>query len=59
MASMDRAALVALFRATCGANWYRKDNWDTDADLSTWHGVKVSDGRVVHLELGTNNLLGR
>ncbi|CAM9428198.1 unnamed protein product [Ectocarpus sp. 13 AM-2016] len=59
MASTDREALVALFRWTGGAGWTRRDNWDTDADLVTWHGVTVNDqGRVVILDLSDNNLQG-
>lgn len=59
MASADRASLVALFRATGGTSWKRSDNWNTDADLSKWYGVKVNDqGRVVKLDLNRNNLQG-
>lgn len=59
MASTDRDALVALYRSTDGANWKINDNWDTDAELSTWHGVIVNDeGRVVTLTLCRNDLRG-
>lgn len=59
MASSDRASLVALFRATGGTGWKRSDNWNTDADLSKWYGVKVNEhGRVVKLDLNRNNLQG-
>ncbi|CAM9595448.1 unnamed protein product [Ectocarpus sp. 4 AP-2014] len=59
MASTDRVALVALFRSTGGAGWRRTDNWETDAAITTWHGVEVNDqGRVVKLYLGENNLQG-
>eukprot|EP00752_Nemacystus_decipiens_P017216 g15424.t1 len=55
----DRAALSALFRSTGGAEWRRKDNWDTGADLSRWFGVKVdAQGRVVRLALVGNFLRG-
>lgn len=51
--------MVALFHATGGTSWKRNDNWDTDADLSKWYGVKVNDqGRVVKLDLNRNNLQG-
>ncbi|CBN74748.1 LRR-GTPase of the ROCO family, putative pseudogene [Ectocarpus siliculosus] len=57
MASTDRDALVALYKATDGANWRNRRNWNTDAPLGQWDGVKVNDqGRVVKLELDTNNL---
>ncbi|CAM9228091.1 unnamed protein product, partial [Ectocarpus sp. 8 AP-2014] len=59
MSSEDRAALVALFQSTGTTRWYRKGNWDTDADLSQWEGVAVNDdGRVVELNLALNNLKG-
>lgn len=60
MASVDRDALEALFLWTGGDNWKeRKDNWATDAELSTWDGVAVhEDGRVKRLALPYNNLLG-
>lgn len=56
----DREALLILFRATGGHLWRRKDNWNTDAGLSSWHGVTVNDdGRVIELCLKRNNLQGR
>lgn len=58
MASADRAALEALFHSTGGGNWISRYKWATDADLSTWDGVKVDgDGRVVELT-PTGSLLG-
>ncbi|CAN0113723.1 unnamed protein product [Ectocarpus sp. 6 AP-2014] len=58
-ASTDRDALVALFISTNGPNWTCNDNWDTDAELGTWHGVDVNErGRVVKLHLGLHNLRG-
>lgn len=60
MASGDRDALVALFWMTGGASWNKNDNWDTDAELATWHGVEVNDqGRVEKLSLASNNLRGK
>ncbi|CAM9256808.1 unnamed protein product [Ectocarpus sp. 13 AM-2016] len=59
MSSMDRAALIALFRSTDGANWNRKSNWNTDAGLATWEGIHLNHaGRVVGLFLRDNNLHG-
>lgn len=55
----DRIALLALYGLTGGATWNNNDNWDTDADLSLWHGVEVNaQGRVVTLKLPYNNLQG-
>ncbi|CBJ27067.1 LRR-GTPase of the ROCO family, putative pseudogene [Ectocarpus siliculosus] len=59
MASTDRDALVALYRSTGGAGWFKSDDWDTGAGLATWFGVEVNDqGRVVRLFLNKNNLQG-
>ena len=59
MASADRDTLVALYNATDGANWRINTNWNTDADLSLWHGIQVDDqGRVVELKLNGINLRG-
>lgn len=59
MAQADRDALIAFYHATGGARWHHKENWDTDADLSQWHGVKVNiQGRVVALSLVDKSLQG-
>ena len=57
--SSDRAALVALYNATDGTNWYVNDNWLSDAPLGEWHGV-ITDytGHVIGLELAHNRLAG-
>ena len=58
-ASPDRAALIALYDATDGANWTTKTNWkDESKPISTWHGVTVSQNRVTRLSLVANNLTG-
>ena len=54
----DRDILVALYNATDGANWTNKTNWLSDSDLSTWHGVTISNGRIISLDLADNNLTG-
>ena len=55
----DRAALVALYDATGGANWNNGEGWRTDRPLREWFGVTTAaDGRVTELELITNNLTG-
>ena len=58
-AATDRAALVALYNATDGANWRRKANWQSEAPIGEWYGVTTdSDGRVTHLALYSNQLTG-
>ena len=55
----DRAALVALYNATDGANWTDNTNWLTDAPLYQWYGVSADpNGRVIHLYLDSNQLTG-
>ncbi|CAM9992582.1 unnamed protein product [Scytosiphon promiscuus] len=59
MAQTDRRALIALYNATDGANWRESNNWNTDAALKDWYGVKVNgEDRVVKLSLKSNNLRG-
>ncbi|MYA63524.1 MAG: hypothetical protein F4Y21_02500, partial [Gemmatimonadetes bacterium] len=56
----DREVLKAVYDATGGTQWWRRDGWLTDAPLKDWHGVKTDDdGRVVELALYGNNLRGR
>ncbi len=58
-AGADREALVALYRATDGANWRNSANWLSDAPLDTWHGVTTDEsGRVIALALSENALRG-
>ena len=60
VATTERGALIALYEATDGANWYRSDNWLSDAPLDSWYGV-TAEGRAEHvtrLSLGHNNLNG-
>ena len=55
----DRAALVALYNATAGANWTNNTNWLSSEALSEWHGVETDeDGRVTALYLSDNELSG-
>ena len=58
-ASPDRAALVALYNATNGADWTDKTNWLSDQPLSAWDGVSTDEnGRVTALYLNNNGLSG-
>lgn len=52
----DREALIALYNSTDGDNW--TNSWDLSADMSTWEGVTLEDGRVKLLQLSYNNLTG-
>ena len=58
-AETDREALVALYNATNGENWFRSHNWLSDAPLGEWYGVTTNDdGRVTRLGLDDNELSG-
>ena len=55
----DRTALIALYNATNGDNWYDSTNWLTDAPLGYWYGVTTDEeGRVTEITLGHNRLTG-
>ena len=56
----DRAALVALYNATDGPNWWDNTNWLADGPLAAWYGVTTDDwGRVTGLKLRSNALNGQ
>ena len=55
----DREALVALYEATDGDNWFNNENWLTDAPLGEWYGITTDrDGRVWEIQLDSNGLDG-
>ena len=55
----DRAALVAFYEATGGANWSNSGNWLTDEPIYAWYGVTTDEnGRVSRLALIDNGLNG-
>ena len=56
--TLQRGALAALYESTGGANWYHNDNWNTNAPLSEWYGVKMENGYVTAIDLSNNNLTG-
>src|SRR6266511_373673 len=56
----DSLALVDLYNSTGGPNWVNHTNWLTSNPVSTWYGIiSVSNGRVIHINLETNNLTGQ
>ena len=56
----DRAALVALYNATGGANWTNNSNWLSAGPIGEWHGVTTdANGRVTSINLLENQLSGR
>ena len=58
--AQERAALVALYEATGGANWRYNDNWLSNEPVGAWHGVFTDGGgKVVRLILNRNGLTGQ
>ena len=57
--TVDRAALVALYNATGGPDWTRRDNWLSDKPLDDWYGITTDEfGHVLAINLSENNLTG-
>jgi len=56
----DSLALIALYNATGGPNWTKKDNWKVPGKpIDTWYGVQTNGGDcVIELKLQNNNLTG-
>ena len=55
----DRDVLVAVYEATGGPDWDRRENWLSDRAINTWYGVKTNEaGHVTELFLANNNLAG-
>ncbi|WCO02693.1 leucine-rich repeat domain-containing protein [Psychroserpens ponticola] len=62
----ERDALIALYIATDGDNWYDTigtgviiENWNTSAHVDTWTGVETLGNKVVYLNLNFRNLNGQ
>ena len=53
----ERAALMALYNSTDGANWTTNTNWGSTEPISTWHGVSTGANGTRLLLFG-NNLVG-
>ena len=58
-ASGEKAALVALYEATNGANWTQSDNWLSEQPIATWYGVVTDErGHLTELRLSNTGLSG-
>ncbi len=58
-ATSDREVLVALYNATGGADWEKRDWWLSDLGINIWIGVETNaEGYVTSLFLPANNLAG-
>lgn len=57
--TLQRNALIELYKATNGDGWKSRTNWCSSEPISTWYGVKCNDeGLVTSIELAGNNLVG-
>ena len=57
--SAERAALMALYYSTDGANWFDNSGWNTGSPYCTWEGVTCDGaGHVTSLILYKNHLEG-
>lgn len=55
----DWEALVTFYSETNGPTWAENTNWLSAEPLDEWFGVSTdAGGRVTHLDLSFNNLLG-
>ncbi len=55
----DTIVLMALYDSTNGEGWTTNTNWGSTELLNTWARVTTNtNGRVTHLALGANNLVG-
>ena len=55
----QRAALLALYEATGGDNWFDNTNWGSNELVREWYGVDTDEqGLVIGLDLGNNRLRG-
>lgn len=55
----EREALIAIYKATNGKNWYRNEGWKSHQPLSEWEGITCNTkGEVIKIELSKNNLQG-
>ncbi|MFY8000002.1 MAG: leucine-rich repeat domain-containing protein, partial [Candidatus Kapaibacteriota bacterium] len=54
----DSTVLVRFYNSTGGGAWLNERHWLTDAPLSSWAGVSVTNGQVTALVLPNNALLG-
>lgn len=56
--SGDGVALMSVYRACLGDQWFSRTNWGQEPLLDRWYGVAAKLGFVVSLELSNNNLKG-
>ena len=58
-AASDKSVLETLYDQTDGDGWLNRSDWMTKKPMGDWYGVETENGRVIKLDLGGNNLVGR
>src|SRR5690606_22906324 len=56
ISTIEKQALIDFFNSTNGSEWFTP--WELEQPETTWHGVTITDNKVVAIELGFNNLQG-
>jgi len=54
----EKDILTALYNCLNGDSWATNTHWLSDLPLHYWHGLTVSNGHVVEINLLENNLTG-
>ena len=56
----EQQALIDIYNTTNGDNWVNKQNWLTNSDACTWHGITCDSTKtnVLNIELQQNGLTG-
>jgi len=52
----EKQALTDLYNSTTGDEW--TNSWNFNDQPESWHGVTISDNKVVEVNLNKNNLQG-
>lgn len=52
----DSLALLDIYDSANGNSW--KCTWDTSLSMDNWHGIRLTAGRVTHIDLQKNKLSG-
>ncbi|HYC84783.1 MAG TPA: FG-GAP-like repeat-containing protein [Chryseosolibacter sp.] len=53
----DSLLLKQFYDATGGPSWTNKTNW-LNGNISSWHGITVTNNKIVAINLPNNNLTG-
>ncbi|ELP93379.1 polygalacturonase inhibitor 2 precursor, putative [Entamoeba invadens IP1] len=54
----EKELLTTFFDILNGENWVIRTNWKSERSVCEWYGVECEDGKVLSLNLSSNNLKG-